>query len=419
MRDLTVDTSEDPVTSDVLFALQLRTANEPLFPRLEIFECKSATEAFIPFIPSFLSRNTTAIYINFAEGLPTVMVASTVTRLSILCPGLERITLNPLPRDLVITEAVSEMLLTCNRDSLQWFRVDSPLTEEAHEIVFQLPKLSELWVVIQGHTEIPPAALPNLLMIDLEYDDYLDWLPGFHGAMLGGLKHAYFTSQSEQIGDFLGEFARVALTTPAPSTLSIFNFGTSRPWDPDYRSLLPFTQLKNLQIGFSCKDRCSSKVDDNIIMDLARAMPKLEILKLGDAPCKIRRGITAKGLIALARGCCHLSQLRIHFRAASLAAAGAGAEVPAPSGDESVVRGQDCVLTDLEVGKIPIPTDSVLMVTMVLLQIFPRLLNVEFIDERWGSVAENIRLFQRIGSVVRHTGKVYLPSIKSLSVTFC
>ena len=418
MRTLKVDTAQDPVTSDILFVLQLHATNGPLLPELEDFDCEGATMAFIPFIPSLLSHKTTSLDIEFAEGSPTVIVASMITRLPMLCPNLERINLNCLPRDPIITEAASELLLSCNRDFLQWFCVDSPLTEEAHEAVFQLPKLSELWVVIQGHTQIPPVGSQNLSMIDLEYDDHLDWLQGFRGALLTGLENVYFTSQSEQIGDFLDKFTSVALTTSATATLSTFGFNTSRSWDPNYRSLLPFTQLKDLQIESSCDNHCSSRVDDDIIMDLTRAMPKLEILKLGGAPCGTERGATVMGLITLARGCRHLSELRIHFRASSLVEAATGVGVSTGSDDKTMVRRQECVLTDLEVGEIPIPKDSASMVAMTLLYIFPRLLNIEFTGGRWGDVAEKIKVSQRIRSFVQRTGKVYLLYLTSSSVTF-
>jgi len=407
MRELTVDTSKDPVTSDILFVLQLRTANEPFLPKLKNFECEEATEAFIPFIPIFLSRQTTWIDIGFTASSPMVMVASMITGLSTLCPDLECITLNNLPRDPVITEAVSEMLLACNQDTLRQFLVDSPLIEEAREVVYRLPKLSELWVVIQGNTLLPPVALPNLTSINLEYDDYLGWLEGFHGATLEKLEEVNFTSQSEQIGDFLGEFGSVALTTSVSATLSIFNFNTSSSWNPNYRSLLQFTHLKDLVIESSCGEGCS-RVDDDIIMDLVRAMPKLEILKLGDTPCETPTGVTVKGLIALAYGCCHLSRLRIHFQTASLARAAASPETPHPS-DEIAVRRQDCALTDLEVGEIPIRKRVASIVAMTLLQIFPRLSNIEYIGEGWHSVGETIELSKRIGTFLRRTGEAHQP----------
>jgi hypothetical protein len=64
-------------------------------------------------------------------------------------------------RDPVMIDAVSKMLLACNRDSLRFFHVESPLTEEAREVVYQLSNLSGLSVVIQGHTLLPQIALPN------------------------------------------------------------------------------------------------------------------------------------------------------------------------------------------------------------------------------------------------------------------
>jgi len=314
IRHLKVDTSGDPITSDILFVLQLLTANKPLLPGLKAFKCMGATEAFIPFIPLFLSPKTVRIAIDFATGLPTLMVASITSRLSTLCPDLESITLSRLPRDSVITEAVSEMVLDCNRDTLRRFLALSPLTAEAREVVYQLPELAELWSVILERTPLPPVALPNLTLINLEYGDHLDWLQGFRGAVFGGLESVCFRCESEQIGDFLGSFESVTVTTSIPATLSRFIFRTSRSWIPNCRSLLQFTQLRHLIIEFSCGGNCSSRVDDNVITDLAQAMPKLEILQLGHPPCERGTGVTIKGLIALACGCLDLSALRIHLK---------------------------------------------------------------------------------------------------------
>ena len=343
-----------------------------------------------------------------------------IARLPMLCPDLEHITFGDLPRHPVITKAVSEMLLACNPDTLQRFLVDSPLTEAAREVVYRLPKLIGLWVVIRGRTLLPTVVLPNLTFIDVEYDDRLDWLQGFRRATLGKLKAVHFrTPQSKPIGDFLGEFETAALTTSVSNTLSTFQFHTSCSWNPNYRSLLPFTQLQDLLIEFSCDNGCSSTVDDNIIVDLARAMPKLQILRFGGNPCGAGGGVTVKGLIALARGCRLLSTLRIHFRTASLVEAATVVEVPSPSDDETVIRRQDCNLTDLEVGKIPIPDRSKWEVTVTLLQIFPHLLNIKFIEAKWREVKETIKLIKRIGTFVRRTGKSHLPYLWSPSVTFC
>ena len=410
MRKLVVDDFRDHISNDVFPVLQLRTENDPWLPRLESFKCGEATDVFIPFIPLLLSPKTTKIKIDFDSDIPIVVVASTIPRFPKLCPDLKRITINDLPRDPAITEAVSEMLLACNRDTLQKFNVDSPLTEDAREVVYRLPRLSNLWTVIQGPTSLPTVTLPNLTSIDVEYDDDLNWLQGFRGAVLGELDSVSFHSESDHIGDFIGAFENVALTTSAKDTLSEFRFYTSSSWNPNYSSLLSFNQLKEVEIEFSCAAGCSSKLDDDIIMSIAQAMPNLETLQLGDPPCDTPAGITVNGLIGLARFCPRLSKLCIHFQAATLVEVVASVTAQFPSDSKPVIRREDCALTDLEVGMIPIPARSGLVIAHILLQIFPRILNVKYIwraDGGWKAVSETINDFRRIGNFVHHTGKAH------------
>ena len=159
---------------------------------------------FVPFIPLFLSPKTTDIDIDFVEAVPAVVVASIISRLSTLCPNIECVTLNNLPRDPVLVEAVSEMLLARNRDTLRIFEADSPLTKEAQEVVYRLPRLFGMWAVIQGPMSLPTVELPDLIQIDIEYDDDLNWLQGLRGATLGKLEAVSFRSESNRIGDFFG-----------------------------------------------------------------------------------------------------------------------------------------------------------------------------------------------------------------------
>ena len=91
------------------------------------------------------------------------------------------------------------------------------------------------------------------------------------------------------------------------------------------------------------------------------------------------------------------------------------------SSDKTVVLRQDCALTDLEVGDLPIPAgNTVALVAVALLQIFPRLHNIEFIEEKWKDVLEFIRATRRLGSFVKFTSKAYLSYsyIRPYSVTF-
>ena len=419
IQSLHVYTSDDSAAPDVLLALQLRTGNEPFLPRLKTFECVDVMDkAFIPFIPLFLSPKTIEINITFAQDSPTVAIASMISRFSTLCPDLENIDLRGLPRNSVITDAVSEMVLGCNPNSLRVFQVDSPLTEEAREVVYQLPRLTSLWARFKGPTSLPTVVLPDLTMIEVEYKDDFSWLRGFRGAEFGRLERVSIVSRSNHIGDFLGVFESVAFTTAIQDTLSKFSFYTSRSWNPNYRALLSFRQLKKLEIRFSCRDNCPPIPDDDIIISLAQAMPKLEILRLGEDPCETPNGVTVNGLTGLAHRCPHLSKLRIHFQATSLVDAVAVAVTRSLSEGEPSVQRRDCALTDLEVGEILIPTGSASSIFLILLQIFPHIENLKFKNQEWKAVAETIRAFRQIGAFVHRSGKVH-SSHPQLSLVMC
>ena len=154
--------------------------------------------------------------------------------------------------------------------------------------------------------------------------------------------------------------------------------------------------MRLLEIEFSCHNPgCSSTVDDDIVTSLARAMPKLEILRLDNAPCSALAGVTLKGLVALACHCSQLSKLRIHVQAGELGEATTGIESPGPPENAAVIPRADCALTDLQVGETPILQGAASAVAQTLLEVFPRILNVEYADPRWESVVGAIKSFRR------------------------
>jgi hypothetical protein len=336
---------------EVFAVLQSRAVNKPLFPNLKSLRLWATTGEFIPFIHLFLSPRTTAISIEFCGNDPPkpVFVASLVTTFPALCPNLQTISLSLLPRDPIVTAAISELILTINQDALRQFHADSPLTEEAREVVYKLPNLRELMGVVEGPTSLPTMMLPNLTDIVVEYDHNCDWLDGFRGATLGKLDSVTFRAAPEaaQVAGFLEAFESAGPTIP--TTLSMFKVHIPHPWRPNYRSLLSFKQLRELEIEFSCDGGCSSTIDDDTITDMARAMPKLEILLLSERPCQTPAGVTAKGLAALAHHCPDLDSLSIHFRVDSFHALPTIAETR-HTGTAAPQR--DCALTELDVGEI-------------------------------------------------------------------
>jgi len=329
----------------------------------------------------------------FEPGLPEATIASTITTLPTRCPNLQEIFLSSLPKDPMVAAAVSGMVLAINKNTLRFFCVDCPLTQEARKVICEVPTLSDLSVVIGSDTSLPLLVLPSLVNLTVTYSHGSDWLQGFRGAALGSLASVTINADCDSIGGFLEVFESVALTTSVSLTLSMFAFHTSHPWRPNYRSLLRFTQLQELIIDFSCDLDCSSTIDDDTIIDVARAMPKLELLHLGEAPCQIPTGVTATGLAALAYYCPHLSALRVHFQADSL---DPRTIANVAYNDNPTIPRAGCALTDLKVGAIPVMEESALVVALTLLRIFPRLEYIEYSDEGWEEVAEAIELSKQL-----------------------
>jgi hypothetical protein len=131
------------------------------------------------------------------------------------------------------------------------------LTEQACEAIYKHPDLCGSQTVIDNAVALPTMALPNLTDIQIEWCNGRGWLQGFRGALLGKLTSVRISAEYDSIGDFLEAFEAVALTTTIPAMLSTFRFLTGRSWRSTYRSLLPFTQLKNLVIESSCELGCS------------------------------------------------------------------------------------------------------------------------------------------------------------------
>jgi len=378
------------------FLLQHVSVNEPLFPNLKTLDLRRVDGLSTLFIPLFLSPTITLIDIRFKTSrIPGGLVASLIATFPARFPNLQHIRLSGLPKNPVITAGVSKSLLTANRNTLRTFNADSPLTEEAREAVCRLSELREFRVVIERGTPLPSLVLPNLSNLAVRYDHDDDCLAMFHGATFGKLESIEFTPGSEQIGDFLGTFERVALAASIQDTLSEFRLYGSCSWNPTFSSLLSFTQMRDLFVKFPCIGGCSSMVDDGIIINLARAMPKLEHLALGVPPCRrIPTGVTAKGLVALAHHCPNLFDLCIHIQVASLFTPPATIGMT-PNAEPSVLR-RDCALKHLDVGRIPMPEESVSRTALTLARIFPQVESIKAHDEGWLKVVNAIRHSRKI-----------------------
>jgi len=94
--------------------------------------------------------------------------------------------------------------------------------------------------------------------------------------------------------------------------------------------------------------------------------------------------------VALAHHCPNLFVLRIRFRVTSLSA------LPAISVVGSTALQREGGLTELRVGEIPAPKQSVLAIALTLVRIFPRLACISSVDTNWQAVMDTINLSRNI-----------------------
>ena len=378
MRELEDGRTLEDMSLGVHSVIRLYTINEPLLPNLTTLGLWAVVGPLFQFLPLFLSATITSISLGSLAAQPKPMVAAAIANLPKSCPYLQDITLHALPRDPMITAAASEMLLATTRNALWRFNVDSPLTEEAREAVYKLQDLRSLSVVIEKGPPIPSASLPNLTCLEIECEDGSDGLQLLRRATFGKLECVHFHSRDKPTDDFLEAFKGAALSSSIQNTLSGICITTDWPWNPNYSSLLPFTQLVVLNVIVPCGESCSG-LDDDILIDLSCSMPRLRCLRLGDDPCnQFTGGVTAKGLVALAHNCQNLRTLCVHFQADIFSHPPMGLETAHDAGHSTSWTG--CALTDLEVGWMLAPEGPASMVAVALLRIFPRLESIHFME---------------------------------------
>ena len=278
-------------------------------------------------------------------------------------------------------------------------------------MIYNSQNLRSLSMVIEKGAPIPSASLPNLTHLRLQSEDGGEELQLLSKATFGKLECVHFNIGSKPIDDLLETFKGVALASSIQDTLLEIGLSTYSSWNPNYSSLLPFTRLTDLDIIFTCDGACPG-VDDGIVIDLSQAMPKLQYLGLGEAPCHpFAGGVTAKGLAALAHNCPNLSSLRVHFQVASLTDPPIGLEIARDAGYSSSWTG--CALTELSVGDMPVPEGSASIVALTLLRIFPQIHTIKFLDRigevsAWGEVEDMIR---RSKEIVDFSSKCYHPTV--------
>ena len=280
----------------------------------------------LSFLTSFLSPQLTSIHIRtdtsgslietvdpWIGEVPTEVLPVMRSAIKMFPPSLRYLSVcMGNGRETRLTEDISTYILQCG-ESLQEFHSNLVLSIGALVHLMDLPNLRE-WTTEQEpprvadliHHGVPdgPASLfPSLQLLRLRGEPAQGWL-------------SFFNSPKGQ---------------PLPWTLANNNLIYLVYYHPAVNidstllsKFLPFTSLVEICIVEGCLSGgsgCTSQFTDQDVEILAIAMPKLEILTLGQWPCGANTcPTTVLSLLFLSIHCTKLKQLSIHFRTLNMPA---------------------------------------------------------------------------------------------------
>lgn len=398
------------ISSTALHLLQLSSPGSPLLPNLASLEWES-DEAFIPFIPSFISRSLTSIVID-APREASSMLPPIITTLSTVPSDIREIQVERLFHGPSTQEASSQLLMQCNSYHLRKYNVDSPLSASALRHVIQLPSLEEFWLVVDSFPSedpLPIIVFPKLRLLDVEYSGDPTWLkllPAIENPVLASL---FIQCLGPDVAQLMVSLQLALAGCAVCERLQEFRVRSKDDFKITQQMVACTFQFKNLT-SLKLLSECPPTIcqtfdltDDDIDL-LTQAMPRLESLAIGEEPCEAPSQTTFNSLYIISRRCPRLTTLQLHFNPARFVA-----KVDTDSESRDVTLGlfefgtppsELCSVTTLDVGKIPL-TRQVANVSYImalgLLGVFPRLEQIKYDDSDWDETNDLIGVCRRMG----------------------
>lgn len=258
-------------------------------------------------------------------------------------------------KDGPLNDAISSFICRCG-PSLKGFETYVPLSEAAIRHLVQLPNLHTLYIAQDPPQTVPTSVLPSLIQLHLDNHALVPWL-------------RLLASHGKNI---LQDGSTSAIShSSARGTLELLNCPRKTIVDSTFlSSIVEFCDLVILRVGASCRDAegCSFRMTDDNVNDLAAALPRLEILELGEPCFSNTCNNTVASLLSISAHCLDLTALKIHFNTLTIV--------------EDIQRmldggsGRDkakCKLKDLNVGCMPLEVreEDIETVAMGLKAIFP------------------------------------------------
>jgi hypothetical protein len=273
--------------------------------------------------------------------------------------------------------------------------------------------LEEFWLVVdslQFQDPLPIVVFPSLQLLDVEYGGDPTWLkllPAIENPVLTSI---FVQCPASNAAQFMEAFQLALAGCGVRERLQEFRVRSQEEFKITPRMLactFSFKNLTSLKVLSECSPTVCRTHDltDVDIELLTEAMPHLEHLAVGEEPCEIPSQITLNSLYTLSRRCLRLTTLQIHFNPAlfvtKVASGSESGDVALGLPNAETPPSKLCSVTTIDVGKIPSPQEpnSLSIMALGLLGVFPRLENLEYDDHDgdWDDVNDLIAVFRRMG----------------------
>ena len=378
-----------------LLSMQTPTLGHLVLPNLLYIAWGSSWE-LMPFLRLFLSPGLVNVRILFPDGDPhpyrlaVVPLIPTKRLVHLTCSQMSP------GNDTSLLEALRNLLDEASGTlrSVSWRR-EIPTT--IFDRLLRLSNLRYLDVEPPRAPISPPEVVfPSLEQLVIRTGEVSSWLNIFEKIPNPALQDLIIHFMEDSPPDYLQVLGYSLKAANKEQSLTRFQCS----WEDaititevELHPLLSFERLTTLVLR-SCSQECTVQLDDPFVCRLAKALPRLETLRLGDAPPNAVTNVTVESLVALSTNCVDLDFLRIHFDATA---------IPSRSTYEnSQMRKSSCKLRTLSVGSQPPPSgdDDILQFAFAIAHIFPHVEDIWGCEEGWRKVNQHLELFREESTII-------------------
>ena len=379
-----------------LLSMRTPTLGPHVLPNLLHIMWEDTWEA-MPFLRLFLTPGLVSAHIEFPDCLPHPYHLAVVSLIPTRHLAHLRLDLIPSGNENSFLEALRNLLDEAS-ETLRSVRLDGEISTTIFDKLLRLHNLRYLSVKLPqapiSPLEVAFPYLEKLVVWSREVSPWLHILEKIPNPALQRFKITF--SEDSPPTDFQA-LCHSLICANKEQTLTSIKCSWERAitiTEVELRPLLPFARLTKLVLLSRCYGECTVQLEDPFICTLAIALPRLETLIIGDALCDAVTQVTVESLVELSANCVNLDFLQLHVDATNIPSRGTRVN--------SQIRKSSCKLRTLSVGSRPLPPhhDDILLVTFVIIHLFPHVENVFGAGEGWEKVNRGLELFREASTII-------------------